>query len=118
MDIVPAGMHDAGMSRFVRYIVGFLYGQRVHVGPQGDGFAICSGTFNHRNDPGAGNPSLVRDFQLVKCFLYKACGLLLFEGKLRIAVQMSAQVNNMFSLLVGELLNVFTEFQSLLYLFV
>ena len=86
MDIMPAGVHDTRMCGFVGHIIGFLYGQCVHIGTQGYGFPLRSGSLDRRNDPGTGYTSLEGDSYTVKFFLDKARGLFLFEGKLRITM--------------------------------
>src|SRR5258707_352109 len=38
MHVMPTGMHDARVGRFIGYIVFFFNGQGIHIGPEQDRF--------------------------------------------------------------------------------
>ena len=61
--IVAAGVHHAGVGRFVGHVVGFRNGQRVHVSPQGNGGAAGL-AFNQGHHAGVGD-GLGREAQLL-----------------------------------------------------
>ena len=59
VSIVPTGVHHPGCLRFVRNIVGFFDGQRIHVGAQCDHRAAA---VSERGDnTGPGDAALVLD---------------------------------------------------------
>src|SRR5215510_8387836 len=73
MHIVAAGMHDAGLRRFISQIILFLDGKSVHVSPQSNNAASGIFSFYQAHNTRGGH-DLKRNTNALQFFLYKPAG--------------------------------------------
>jgi len=82
--VVAAGVHHTGHLGGVGHVILLLDGQRVHVGPQGDGRAFSAGKV--ADDAGAGHAAAHGNAQLSQARRHQPGGVVLLERQLGMAV--------------------------------
>jgi hypothetical protein len=102
MYIVAAGMHYAGVSGFVGYLVGLHNGQRIHIGPQGYRSRIRVLAPDQGDYAGARNAFLWLQPQRTQLFGYVPGSIVFLKGQFRIGVQVPARKDYVFGVLTGK----------------
>ena len=99
MCIVATGMHHSWVLRFVGHLIGFNNRQGIHVRAKGHYLFIGIFPFDQCR-PACGRFGFnLGNADLFQFFCYKGCRLKFFERKLRVAMEVAAEIDDL--LLVG-----------------
>ena len=98
--VVTAGVHGAGLGRFIGQIARFGNRQRVHIGPQGDGFARPLAGEN--SDHAAWRKPRYRQAHALQLGCYFIAGCLFCPGDFGAGMDFPAPGNDLLFVLFGK----------------
>ena len=99
MRIVPTGMHDTWVLRFVGHLICFNDRQGIHVCTKGNYFFLRVFSFDQGRPTRSCFGFDLGDADCFQLFCDKGCRLKLLERKLRVAVEVATEIDDL--LLVG-----------------
>ncbi len=102
MHIVPAGVHDAIVQTFIGHIVGFFYGQRIHIGAQCNDAFMGLTTFYERHNTVAAHALPMFYACIAQLRGNVPAGLHFLKRQFRVLVQVSALLDAVGVVLAGK----------------
>jgi hypothetical protein len=105
--IVAASVHNALVLRLVRHVVGFLDGQRIHVGSEREGAFARVFALDEGHHAVVGYAMLVLDSEGCQLGSHEFAGFCFLKRKFGVRVQVSAASHGVGVVLMGEYLDFF-----------